>query len=156
MMKRTPIALTLVFALFATADATAGVQEKKELRAAKKKMEKTAEKAKASCGNAELKPELDISQYEKYAYESGNDKATYYRFIQGHVENFFLGMAKACEDADYKAEIQKITKVRFVGHEKEDVWKHDLELKGTTIVVKMAPQYSNSVHENMKKIRGLF
>lgn len=147
---------TAVALMVVASTAEAGVQEKKALRAAQEMMEKSAEHAKEACGNTKLELELDVAQYDKYAYAGRETKVKYLGFIKGHTENFFYGMAEACKDPDYKAEITKVTKVRFVGHPKEDQLKHEITLEGTTVLVQMAPQYATTTYENQERLKKLF
>lgn len=89
--------------LFSTAS-FAGVAEKKAERALSDNLEEAVVQIKNDCANAALGKDLKVD--EKFTAQD-------IKIAGENAKDFLKGIIKACEDADYKAEIGKINQINF-------------------------------------------
>ncbi len=114
-MQVTKILLgTLIIAL--SSYAFAGIKDKKAIKGSEAKITTAAASVKTACGNSKLDTKVDWTQWDKYDYKKmSRKKHEILRFTGGLTESVLSSMADLCKDADYKAEVAKITSLKISG-----------------------------------------
>lgn len=101
-----------IIALCSTASAS--VAEKKSMRSAEEKATAALDTAKKACGNKELAAQIDWDQFSKLDYAKNNvKKEDALRWTGDRAQTVAEALANICNDADYKAEAQKLSKVKM-------------------------------------------
>lgn len=122
----------------ASFSAVAGIADKKTMRESENTITTSAEAVKQACGNPKLAAKIDWSNWEKYDYAKlGKDKAEILGYAGGLAKSVMDAMTELCKDADYKAEIAKLTSLSFSGKDDPTEYYVAFALSGTTLNIKL-------------------
>lgn len=136
-MQATKILLGVLI-LSLSSYAFAGIKDKKAIRDSETKITTAAASVKTACGNAKLDTKVDWAQWDKYDYEAlGRKKDVILRFAGGVTEKVLSLMVSLCEDADYKAEVAKITSLKISGKADQSESHAAFTLNGSTLDIKL-------------------
>ncbi|MDH5649836.1 MAG: hypothetical protein OEY67_09285 [Gammaproteobacteria bacterium] len=136
-MRNIAILVGLTIVLTSTA-AIAGIKDKKSMGESEKTIATATADAKKACGNPTLESKIDWSSWDKYDYKKlGKNKADILRFTGGLAKSVLESLADLCKDADYKAEVAKITKLSFSGKDDPSEQYVAFALDGSTLNIKL-------------------
>lgn len=110
------MAALLMFSL--SAYSYAGIKDKKAQKESELTMNTAASEVKSACGNAKLDVDIDWTNWDQYDYSkmSGKaKKATVISYTGNLVKSVLDEMVELCKDADYKAELAKISSFKISG-----------------------------------------
>ncbi len=136
-MKKLVLPIVLPVALMAVSfSAQAGIKDKKAMKTATTMMESAITKVKTSCGNAKLEGKIDWSNWDTYKYEDmslNRSKDAVLTNAGTLLEDVIGEMATLCKDADFKAELAKITTINVSGKKDQKSMYIGFKLDGTTL-----------------------
>jgi len=117
----------------------AGIKDKKAMRASEGAVTAAIAGVMNACGNAALEAKIDWSAWDSYDYDKlGGDKVKILGYIASLATSVTDEMATLCKDADYKAEIAKLTTLNFSGNKDQSYHYVDIAVeKEKTLNVKL-------------------
>lgn len=114
----------------------AGIKDNKAKKEVAETLKSAVANVKSACGNASLAGDIDWANWDTYDYTklSGNKaKSEVILSTKFLVEALADDIAELCKDADYKAELAKLTKLNFSGKKDQSSMYVDFKLNGTTL-----------------------
>jgi hypothetical protein len=162
-MKKTLLVIATT-SLFIATTATAAVVDKKAIRAADANIAKQVAVMKSDCGNTSLEVNVvwdDVKgmiKTNKDALKSDNYKGVWVLSHTGERTVAALeAMSKICkDDADYKEELAKVTKVIVKPKDKFDDAKSAFSFDENTINIKSGHRMTRSASDFVTPIKDLF
>lgn len=146
------------------AGVNAGVAEKKAQQAANDKIASTLSSMKTACGNSSIDVVVAWDQVDAMITKNSaliaekNSKAEWiYAEVGDRTSATLEALGKICtDDADYKEEIAKLTKVSVTPKEKYDDTASAFALEGTTLNVQNGFYMSRSASDFVEPLKALY
>jgi ribosomal protein L32 len=151
-MKVTKILLgTIIISMSVTA--FAGIKDKKAMKTSEATLTTATADVKKACGNAKLDAKVDWASWGKYDYKKmGKKKDVVVGYAGSLIKSVLEEMNKLCKDADYKAELAKITSLKISGKTDQGDMYVAFKLDGTTLSMMLnADGYSSWKNADLLK-----
>jgi len=161
-IKMAVVALTV--SVLTSMTANAGMAEKKAMKKADAAVAEASAKTKAACGNASLATKFSWDKFTAMAAANEaklKEKDHQASFLITHAGDrtteTLISLANICEkDADYKAEIAKLTSVVVEPKADFNDAHSEFALNGSVLTISSGHYYQRSADDFTKKLKAMY